>query len=429
MSLPVLQKRRARASGGLGEILLPEISGLQMTHTTQVDVSPKDTVSLSGVIVSRNMRGGGYIVAAYNRRLNENVWFQIDTAMGSTSFVNAKVGGQLSRTVYYNVGANFGTWPWNRPPSLEFTLGRALGRYTTGYMTYRTGDWSWTADDGISFENDSFELGIQRTVARRRFNASVDVGLRASSLQFKYSHPVSKASAVNLNAAFSTSEGIVVGLGAERSLFSAHNRIGAAVECNTAMGVSLKVKVSRLGQTLSVPILIAESITIRSIVLASAIPTMTALAVQRLFLNARWARLRKARLDQIKERTHEEMLCNRREAEEAIALMQASVEKKREQEERSEGLVVLDALYGDLQHPEDACIDVTIPVQMLVHQSQLNLAEGSSKSALMGFYDPCPWCERKQLRIRYQYRGRLHEVTLDDYDGVSCPMRSHVVGA
>jgi len=39
---------------------------------------------------------------------------------------------------------------------------------------------------------------------------------------------------------------------------------------------------------------------------------------------------------------------------------------------------------------------------------------------MSGFYDPCPG-EDKQLKIRYEFRDVIHEVTVGDQDPVKLP--------
>jgi hypothetical protein len=155
--------------------------------------------------------------------------------------------------------------------------------------------------------------------------------------------------------------------------------------------------------------------------------------------------------------------------------------------ESTDGLVVLLALYGDLQrscpesltdatqplaalpswHPTHAralrrgltsprTIDVTGPVQLLVEWSDggdgdggaqqeagngpavpteaaagsrrvsLRLAAGGTKSGLEGFWDPCDGYP-KQLLVRYSFLGKIHQVVIDDDHGVRCPLRRHIV--
>jgi DnaJ family protein C protein 11 len=68
-------------------------------------------------------------------------------------------------------------------------------------------------------------------------------------------------------------------------------------------------------------------------------------------------------------------------------------------------------------------IDVTIPMQCLVEESQLHL-HASAKSNLLGFWD-CAIGEEKQLYVQYLFRDKLHEVTIDDCDPVSMPLLAH----
>lgn len=106
-------------------------------------------------------------------------------------------------------------------------------------------------------------------------------------------------------------------------------------------------------------------------------------------------------------------------------------------------MIIVEARYGNLIREEEErqsrdreqdgdgyysyVIDVTIPVQYLVEDSQLHL-HNTSKANLLGFFDPCIG-EHKQLYIRYLFRDKLHEVTINDPDAVSLPLRSHRIDA
>ena len=45
----------------------------------------------------------------------------------------------------------------------------------------------------------------------------------------------------------------------------------------------------------------------------------------------------------------------------------------------------------------------------------------TAQSSLQGFYDPLPGFT-KQLRIRYQFRGRMHYVEKGEFEPVILPM-------
>lgn len=109
-------------------------------------------------------------------------------------------------------------------------------------MTYRTGEWSLSSE-GISADDDSLEVGFQRsTQKRQKWRMSVQAGVRTSSIEAKYTHPITKAAAVHCSSSLSTTEGFMVGAGAERSVFSQHNTVGASLECSSLIGVTFKLR-------------------------------------------------------------------------------------------------------------------------------------------------------------------------------------------
>jgi hypothetical protein len=73
-------------------------------------------------------------------------------------------------------------------------------------------------------------------------------------------------------------------------------------------------------------------------------------------------------------------------------------------------------------------LDVTTATQFMVFDSHLDLHPGVHKADMLGFCDPCPE-EDKFFRVRYRYRGRLHEVTVGEEDGVGLPNQSHQLPA
>lgn len=63
-----------------------------------------------------------------------------------------------------------------RPPVINVTIGRRLYATTTGYMTYRTGEWSlgeWGGDVSRSIDRSAVALGF--ATARKQGNYSVEL--------------------------------------------------------------------------------------------------------------------------------------------------------------------------------------------------------------------------------------------------------------
>lgn len=131
------------------------------------------------------------------------------------------------------------------------------------------------------------------------------------------------------------------------------------------------------------------------------------------------------------------------EAERKIGLMTNSAntiiqyEKRRGKEK---GLIILKASFGHFDCSPDckfqswidsipslqAVADVTVPLQVLVHNSAVNWGgQGVSFVNIDGFFDPTGGeCSHLKLHIIYRFKGILHEVTFADNQKIAIPKRS-----
>lgn len=127
----------------------------------------------------------------------------------------------------------------------------------------------------------------------------------------------------------------------------------------------------------------------------------------------------------------------RKEAQTAVATMEETVAQNRAEEEKKGGLLILAARYGDLSASEvdqskavsAPYIDVSVPLQCMVHDSALILAEGRSRFWLEGFYDPSMGAapDANRLYIRYRFLGQLHEAEFGDKEAVAIPLEEHCI--
>lgn len=141
----------------------------------------------------------------------------------------------------------------------------------------------------------------------------------------------------------------------------------------------------------------------------------------------------------------------KRDALESQTLLRESAAKKYDLELAKDGLVILKACYGRLDlmdasteiiteaspdpdflnyevvEASNGILDVTVPLQNLVTDSQLKLPP-YTKSHFIGFYDP-HLGEPKHLRLVYRYgpEKKLHQVTLADSAPLRIPLRSHLL--
>lgn len=205
-----------------------------------------------------------------------------------------------------------------------------------------------------------------------------------------------------------------------------------------------------MGRRLVIPILLSDEIRANIIAGSLLVPLIGSVLIDTFYLEPRKKAAIKKRLDELRELNAEVLTQRQAEAKEAIQLMQTSVTKKLGQEIEKNGLVIIEAVYGvlppsktkpqarsiasslspfsPLLHPRNSAkfIDVTVPIQNLVANSQVFISGGFSKSNMIGFYDPCLG-EKKRLRIKYRFQEKLHWVEIGDRETLALPLREHQI--
>ena len=185
----------------------------------------------------------------------------------------------------------------------------------------------------------------------------------------------------------------------------------------------------------AIPIQFADNVSWDVALVATLLPVVTYACLQQLVISPY---LRQAEDRERADARRRNRGAIRRARQEAVAqqgLMRETVHRQIDAEERANGLIIVQALYGQLvsSHHEDEIdeelplvTDVAVPLQCLVKDHKLELPKGQSKAHLLGFYDPCPG-EPKSLRVRYRFQGKMHEVTVEDDGQLKCPLRRHAV--
>ncbi|KAI8688743.1 J domain-containing protein [Fusarium keratoplasticum] len=204
--------------------------------------------------------------------------------------------------------------------------------------------------------------------------------------------------------------------------------VGRFARIGLELGISLhnlhlSVYWSRLGQRLSVPLLIAPRALIGPSVIfwAGALP-FVGLAALELGLDHRRrrrrssrSRRRAARAEAATGKANMVTARHRYEADNVTVLLAQAVEGRQKRQMTLGGLVILSAKYG--VPSEDGTLstgeqvaDVTIGLAALVDDSPdargpaLSIPRGVRKSRLPGFWDPAPGRD-KVLRVEYSFRG------------------------
>ncbi|KAG8743197.1 hypothetical protein FRC10_000268 [Ceratobasidium sp. 414] len=208
-------------------------------------------------------------------------------------------------------------------------------------------------------------------------------------------------------------------------------------------GVSVRINLNRLGQRIIIPIQLSREFDVSLALYTAVIPSISAVLVNEYILKPRRQKQARTRLQELRERRAERLSADRQAAADYIASVRELVERKIEAErsvdgglvvcascgaDRLAGLIILDARYGPSKQMDGGeSIDVAVPLQLLVNASQLSIPGGRSKAGLLGFFDPCAG-ERKELRVTYMFRGRVHVAGVEDRAGVDLPLRGHAVG-
>ncbi|KAF8180373.1 hypothetical protein BJ912DRAFT_1023712 [Pholiota molesta] len=198
--------------------------------------------------------------------------------------------------------------------------------------------------------------------------------------------------------------GILLNLGAGWS--NDTTEVGSVVTLSPA-AAKLQLELRYLEQQLSLPISSLGTVVI---------PSCAAALGYHFIVIPRRRRRRLEFLRALKKELEEDSDARQRRTTVQEILRDPAKKQMRLETER-EGLIIQEATYGAADADdatENISLDVTIPLQALVHNSQLHIPGGDSKAALQGFSDPAPFAS-KALRIRYLFHGRVHYAEIPDF--------------
>ncbi|TQE04375.1 hypothetical protein C1H46_009994 [Malus baccata] len=167
----------------------------------------------------------------------------------------------------------------------------------------------------------------------------------------------------------------------------------------------------------------------------STVRMLYSIGIQRFILKPYYLKREKKKALENMEKTSAQVREARAAADKAQKLLQNVATRKQNRQQEIGGLVISNALYGNLkalkksnasvESNDSQVIDVKLPLNFLVSDSgELKLHKGVKKSGIMGFCDPCPG-ESKQLYVEYTYGGSRYEVTVDDYEELQIPQEEH----
>ncbi|KAI8852818.1 hypothetical protein BC829DRAFT_487276 [Chytridium lagenaria] len=432
---PTIGVGRVRKQENTSFFTLPEITQAYVKHSWETKIAPQTDFHVQGSALARNGVGAGTVSGTLRHVISPLLWGELTGSLGQNPSASLKLVKNFSSDIFSTVHI-VSTTP-SQPPPITVSVGRKLTDNITGYMTYRTGGYTLGPWGEESDDKSSCAVGIVRKTEVAQWVCDVSAGEAASFVSLSYLRVVAKGTRGRVAVVAGTSTGVQASVSVDKKV-NKHDKVGLGVECGTLSGIVLRLKFIRLGQKLSVPIIISPQLNIELALWTTIVPLVASYTFDKLVFEP-WRQKKFAeKLKMIRLENAEVLAERKRNAEDAIKLMKDQVQRKVDAEEMKNGLIIIEALYGKLPptttrliHKDISFttlrvaltslktltlnfIDVTLPVQNLVVNSQLHINGG--------------YREGKRLRIVYAFRGNLHFLEVDDTGGVAAPLRGHLTG-
>ncbi|KAI9268335.1 hypothetical protein BDA99DRAFT_435537 [Phascolomyces articulosus] len=367
-----------------------QLQQLFMRHSFETQLGSQTRAVIGGSMVSRNGMGGGNIMGTVRHTVSPKLWAEASSTLLHPRVLNLKTYYNPSSDSFINTVAQ--TRTFYAPPILTLTAGRRLYATTTGYVTYRTGEWSllgWGGDVSRKMDKSSVALGVAGGKNQTSYSVELQTGIIASHIAVEYTRKLPHNAQLRLSGLVSTTGGLSASVGSDHKV-SEHTRIGMSLECGVPSGVLVKFRVSRLGQKVVLPIILSTEFDIQLAFFGAVIPVSIAVALDQLLLKPRRRKQIKEKIQQLREEHADYLAMRKQEALEGQQLMvEIATRKMRQEEKKQDGLVIIKAWYGrldDIELDEDSdeplpeeIIDVSVVLQSLVNDSRVTVPGGHAK--------------------------------------------------
>ncbi|KAI6104396.1 hypothetical protein F5141DRAFT_1216932 [Pisolithus sp. B1] len=193
-------------------------------------------------------------------------------------------------------------------------------------------------------------------------------------------------------------------------------------------GVILRFQLTYFEQKWTLPITLTPDYDLNLALYTVVIPSAALAIGYQFFLKPRRRAQRARYFEDARRALNDEKSELKRQIESTTLLLQDVARRHMDAERSRAGLIILEATYGPSPDNEatDLDVDVTVPLQSLVHNGQLYISSRTPKSGIPGFLDPAPEAP-KSLRIRYLFGNRTHYAEISDSSPVVLPLKDHLV--
>ena len=391
------------------------MKGVHVQQYVDANITKYNRLTIGGMLYANNTGYSSVAQFGVKQHLDNQNWVKVGTAVGFPNTVGIDFYRQLTNRMYVT-SYNF----------LQIHSG-FLVMSLNGQLAYKLNN-NTTVVYKAKHNATSMGMEINRKVSEKvDVSGEIMIGYDSSHAEVSCKYQPKADYAFNGAVKLSTS-GPSLSYGIDHR-FATLTNLGATLSVSNS-GVNLRFKFTRATMSFVFKFHLCPYPSLPAIFLGTISPAVLLGCLKMLAYAPILQRQRLQEMEELKEERRKEMTERKKEAESAVELMKETVERVLSVERARQGLIIMEAWYGCLfsTQPRDPLappkvIDVTVPLQCAVMDSKLILRE-SSKSMVPGFYDPCIG-ERKHLRVRYEFRGDLHEITIENSDPLVIPRESH----
>ncbi len=400
-----------------GDSTKPPISfkGVHAQQYVDAKISKYNTLTLGGMVYANNTGYSSVAQFASKQYLDKQNWVKVGSAIGFPNTISVDFYRHLTSRMYIS-STNF----------LQINSGFVV-MSCNGQLAYKL-DNRTTLVYKAKHNGSSLGVQINRKISEKiEVSGDVMIGYDSSYVESSCQYKPKADYTFNGTLKLSTS-GPSVSYGVDHR-FATLTDLRALVSISNN-GVGLRLGIIRATMSFSFKFHLCPYPSLSAILVATVSPAVVLGCLKVLAYAPIIHKHKLQEMEEMKEERQQEMAERKKEAESAVDLMKETVERVLSVETARQGLIIIEAWYGCLYSTQPCdplsppkVIDVTIPLQCCVIDSKLILRE-SSKSMVLGFYDPCIG-ETKHLKVRYEFRGDLHEVTIENSEALVIPRQSH----
>lgn len=365
---------------------------------------------------NRKQPGQFGVLANLRHRISNRTTFETSVPLLAPRVLRSKLIHQHSPELFITLDSAIGTL--SHPPEVTLTTGRQITSRSVLFGTLRSGSPWKLGPWGEHGNAASYILGWTRNAIpedKKGYSIELITGLQVLGVAGDYSADYGDIK-MKLGGSITTN-GIAGTIGATRQI-TTHTRAGIQVQ-STGQLLILRLSISRLGQSIKLPLWIGDGYDPDAFVYGVLAPLVGLLAVEYFFIHPR----RQNRKLLETKRRQESLTTRLRDLEvrahESVRVMTPSILRRQELAKDRGDLYIVSAFYG-ASNP----IDVTIALAAQVVDNQLIIPRIKFRT-LLGFWDP-EYGVDKELKIVYEFRGRRHEVIIPDYTAFAIPSKTHL---